>query len=66
MSVSDQIHPLVRRHGMVLCLGALLCLLAFMPGTDFHFRVLALVCVFALAAVRLHALMPHPAVVSTR
>ncbi|MCY1166906.1 urea ABC transporter, permease protein [compost metagenome] len=64
MSVSDQIHPLVRRHATALSLGAVLGLLAFMPGTDFHFRLLAMVCVFALAAVGLNVLMGHAGVVS--
>lgn len=64
MSVSDRIHPLVRRHATALGIGAVLCLLAFMPGTDFHFRLLAMVCVFALAAVGLNVLMGHAGVVS--
>lgn len=64
MSASDQEQPFVRRHAQVILIALVLLGLAFVPGTDFHFRVMAMVCVFALAAVGLNVLMGHAGVVS--
>lgn len=68
MSVSDRtVGPRGRANGSWRGLFALALVVALLPvavGSDFHLRVLAVVWIFALAAVGLNILMGHAGVVS--
>jgi len=64
MSVSDVVLLSPSRSWGVLALGSIIFVLSFVINSEFHFRVLAMVFIFALAAVGLNVLMGHAGVVS--
>ena len=64
MSVSDVVLLSPHRSWGVLALGSIIFVLSLVIDSEFHFRVLAMVFIFALAAVGLNVLMGHAGVVS--
>ena len=57
MTASDRLARLVDGRGSLLVLAALVLLLPLFLGSNFHFRVMVIVWVFALAAIGLNLLM---------